>query len=177
MVNLNPKPLTLNPKLIIGLGNPDKKYLNTHHNVGLIFIKYLKDQNPYSLPYTLLASNTYMNESGKFVVKELKKSGAPPEALLIVHDDSDIELGKYKLSFGRGSAGHHGIESIQTTLKTKDFWRLRIGIRPINPIGPVNRRPKAGDFVLKKISSENKKILEKVFQEIIKKIKEEKNPA
>src|SRR3989344_7809417 len=157
--------------LIIGLGNPNPEYANTYHNVGHLFIDHLlKIEN---LKLKIIKSEVYMNKSGSFVSKTLKKYNAQPEELLIVHDDSDIELGKYKLSFGRGSAGHHGIESIQTTLKTKDFWRLRIGIRPINPIGPVNRRPKAGDFVLKKISSENKKILEKVFQEIIKKIKEE----
>ena len=49
---------------------------------------------------------------------------------LIIHDDSDIEIGKYKISFDRGSAGHNGVESIIKSLKTKDFWRLRIGIDP-----------------------------------------------
>jgi len=103
-----------------------------------------------------------MNESGGFVKKMLRKKGVRPEALLVIHDDSDLNLGSFKLSFGRGSAGHKGAESVIRTLGTKDFWRLRIGIRPI-----VGRRKKAGEFVLKKISAKDKKTLESVFAEII----------
>ncbi|OGY66840.1 MAG: hypothetical protein A3I24_04080 [Candidatus Harrisonbacteria bacterium RIFCSPLOWO2_02_FULL_41_13b] len=169
MATLHPKPLTLNPKLIIGLGNPEKKYRNTYHNVGLIFIKYLKDQNLYSLPYTLLASNTYMNESGRFVAQALNKYNIKPEALLIVQDDSDLEIGKYKFTEpGHSAAGHHGIESIQAALKTNNFWRLRIGIRPTTK----TVRQKAEEFVLKKITAENKKILKKNLLEIIEKLKQ-----
>ena len=105
-----------------------------------------------------------MNLSGMFVKKMLKKSGAKPEQILIVHDDSDIEIGKYKLSFGRGAAGHHGVENIQATIKTKKFWRLRIGIRPQPPYSLKLRRIKAEKFVLKKITGADKKLLEKVFE-------------
>lgn len=154
--------MKFSPKLIIGLGNPDAKYENTYHNVGFLFVDYLsKTEN---LKHKNLKSNVYMNESGKFVAKELKKAGAKPEELLLVHDDSDIELGKYKLSFGRGAAGHHGVESAQAALKTNDFWRLRIGIRPKNE----NVRQKAEMFVLKKITGEDKKILQNVFEEVSK---------
>ena len=161
-------------KLIVGLGNPDlpagrhgKKYADTYHNVGFLFIEFFK-KNPtlYPIPYTLIASDVYMNESGRFVVKIIKKYGIKPKELLIIHDESDIILGKYKLSFGRGAAGHHGVESVQTALKTKDFWRLRIGIRL-----PTASRMKAEKFVLKKITSANKKTLEEVFKEAWTKIK------
>ena len=108
-----------------------------------------------------------MNESGKFVAKEVKKSGVKPKELLIVHDDSDIEIGKYKLSFGRGAAGHHGVENVQAVLKTKDFWRLRIGIRPADE----KIRQKAEKFVLRKISAADKEILERAFKEIAKTLK------
>ncbi|MBI2025113.1 MAG: peptidyl-tRNA hydrolase [Candidatus Harrisonbacteria bacterium] len=162
-------------KLIVGLGNPDKKYENTHHNVGLLFVKYLKTLKLSG--YTLVASNAYMNESGKFIAKEIKKSGAKPEELLVVHDDSDLEIGKYKIQLGRGAAGHHGVENIQTVLKTKDFWRLRIGIRPraglpaeALPAGRQVRRAKAGEFVLKKISAADGKTLETTFGEIVKRL-------
>ncbi len=107
-----------------------------------------------------------MNESGKAVKEAMKYFKIKPEEILIVHDDSDIELGKYKISFGRGSAGHNGVQSIINNLKTKNFWRLRIGVRPTTN----NRRPttqiKAGDFVLKKISKKNLEIFEKFFYEI-----------
>lgn len=153
--------MEFSPKLIIGLGNPDKKYQNTYHNVGHLFADYLSGE--------ALKSDEYMNESGKYVAKMVKKLGAKPEQLLIVHDDSDIEIGKYKLTPpGHGSAGHHGIESIEQHLKSNGFWRLRIGIRPIKKEG--EERMKALDFVLKKISPADKKLLEKVFEEAKKEL-------
>ncbi len=153
--------MSFSPKLIIGLGNPDKKYENTYHNVGHLFVDYLAGE--------ALKSDEFMNESGKYVAKAVKKFGVKPEELLVVHDDSDIEIGKYKLTPpGHGSAGHHGIESIEQHLKTNNFWRLRIGIRPKQKEG--EERMKALDFVLKKISLENKKILETVFEEAKKEL-------
>lgn len=211
------------PKLIIGLGNPGKKYENTYHNVGFLAIDYLAENHPISnfpacadLPARnaqagasagrqfpiskLLKSNVYMNESGRFVKEALKKYGIKPETLLIIHDDSDIYLGDYKISCGRGAAGHHGVENIINSLKTQDFCRVRIGIRPISRTNTditrtdVNNtrtntnkntnqcenglyksvfsqcksvpRMKAENFVLKKISPINKKVLNKVFQKI-----------
>ena len=156
-------------KLIIGLGNPGPKYQNTYHNVGHLFVDYLKSQKS-KVKCQMSKTNVFMNESGKFVMKEMKKNSIKPEELLIVHDDSDIEIGSYKISFNRGAAGHHGIESIMAVIKKNNFWRLRIGIRPISPIsliGPIKpKRLKAEKFVLKKISSADKKILESVFQKI-----------
>lgn len=145
-------------KLIIGLGNPDKRYFNTYHNVGHLFVDYLEEKGKEK--GQRLKTNVYMNESGAFVKKALKKYNAKPNELLIVQDDSDIYLGNYKLSFGRGAAGHHGVENIQATLKTKNFWRLRIGIRPPNE----KLRQKSEKFALKKITTADKKILEEVFK-------------
>ena len=158
--NFNPAKI----RLVISIGNPDKEYNNTYHNAGFFFIDYLKEKKPAISNFQFLISKTdvFMNESGGFVKKMLKKKGVKPEALLVIHDDSDLNLGSFKLSFGRGSAGHKGAESVIRTLGTKDFWRLRIGIRPI-----VGRRKKAGEFVLKKISAKDKKTLESVFAEII----------
>ncbi len=157
-------------RAIIGLGNPEASYRNTYHNVGQQFVRFFEEKAGKESRHdlTLLSSPTHMNTSGKYVANTLRELGAPPEELLIVHDDSDLALGTYKLQFGRGSAGHHGVESVQTTLKTKDFWRLRIGIRPL-PTGALVKegRKKAGEFVLKKITATDKKILEKVFEEIL----------
>ncbi|MDP3015283.1 MAG: aminoacyl-tRNA hydrolase [bacterium] len=117
----------------------------------------------------LLKSDTYMNQSGNFVKATLKKYKAKPEEILIAHDDSDIELGKYKISFGRGSAGHRGVESIIKSLGTKNFWRLRIGIgRTTNyKQQTTQKKIKAKDFVLKKISKNDLKVFKKVFQGVI----------
>ena len=157
-------------KLIIGLGNPDSRYQNTYHNVGQLFIDYLNSDAKLRMHPNLqiLKSDIYMNESGQFVKKALKKSGLKPETLLVVHDDSDLTLGSHKLQFGRGAAGHHGVENIQATLKTKNFWRLRIGVRPKQKEGMP--RLKAEKFVLKKITGADKKIITEVFQRAVSEI-------
>ena len=159
--------MEIKPKIVIGLGNPGKEYEKTCHNAGFLFIQYLMDKKPANSEFRiqnseLLKSDVYMNESGKFVAKIMRKTGVKPQEILIVHDDSDIELGKYKLSFGHGSAGHKGAESIIKSLGAKNFWRLRIGIRK------KATRKKAEKFVLKKISKSDLEILNNVFEEIIK---------
>jgi PTH1 family peptidyl-tRNA hydrolase len=153
-------------KLIIGLGNPGKDYENTYHNIGLLAIDYLENYQALSAKYQALKSDVYMNESGGFVKKMLKKYKIKPEELLVIHDDSDIELGKYKVSFGRGSAGHRGVESIINILGTKDFWRVRIGIGKATSNKKQETRIKAGELVLKKISRKDSEIINKVFQTI-----------
>ena len=181
--------MEINTRLIIGLGNPGKKYEKTYHNAGFLFIDYLTDSQQPNRPIAkLLKSDVFMNQSGNFVKTAFKKFAVKsgkikPEELLIAHDDSDIELGKYKISFGRSSAGHKGVESIIKGLKTKNFWRLRIGVRETSlPAGlsvesqrakaglPAEaRRAKAGEFVLKKFNKKNFEILNKTFEEIIRK--------
>jgi PTH1 family peptidyl-tRNA hydrolase len=174
--------MKIKPRLIIGLGNPGKEYEKTYHNVGILFIENKippnsKFQIPNSKNFEHLKTNililvkpkTFMNESGKAVKEALKYFKVKPEELLIVHDDSDIELGKYKISFGRGSAGHKGVQSIIDALGANNFWRLRIGIGKNKKLKIKNKKftmIKAGEFVLKKIAKEDLKILEKVFEEI-----------
>ena len=150
-------------KLIIGLGNPGKEFENTYHNAGALFVNYLKKFKSSVIGHKLLVSDSYMNLSGRFVKRVLKKYKTKPGELLLIHDDSDIPLSKYKFSFGRGSAGHKGVESAINALGTENFWRLRIGIRP--KAGPP-RRVKAGDLVLKKISPKDLKTLGGLFGEI-----------
>jgi len=152
-------------KLIIGLGNPDKEYENTYHNVGLLFVNHL-NKNLDKFPDTKLSaveSNAYMNNSGNFVNRQMRKHGVKTKNLAIVHDDSDLKISKFKIQFARGAAGHKGVLDIQKTLKTGDFWRIRIGIRPLNE----KIRQKAEKFVLKKITQHDKKILSQIFDEII----------
>jgi peptidyl-tRNA hydrolase, PTH1 family len=154
-------------KLVIGLGNPDKSYENTYHNVGHLFVDFVdKDLQLTTYNLRLVKSDIYMNHSGSFVTKTLKKTGVKPESLLVVHDDGDLEIGTYKFSFGSGSAGHRGVEDIIKALKTKDFWRLRVGIRPLRKtfFSKLRPRQKTRDFVLKKISSSNKETLNSVFE-------------
>jgi len=158
-------------KLLIGLGNPGAQYKNTYHNVGEFFVDELAKtafKRERHFEYTkvgklvLIKPLTFMNQSGGAVSAAKKYFNVKPGGILIVHDDSDIPLGSFKLSFARGSAGHRGIESIIKSLRTSKFYRLRIGIRSPREV----RRTKANDLVLKKIPQKEIKILEDLFRRI-----------
>jgi len=176
-------------KLVIGLGNPGEEYENTCHNSGALFVGYLaknsglKWQTAKNFQYAkfggkiIARANVFMNESGKAVAEATKyfssKGGKiKPDQILIAHDDSDIELGKYKLQFNRSSAGHKGVGSIIKALKTQKFWRLRIGIGTLKTglLAKLRGRKKAGDLVLKKISNEDRKKLNDVFEKTSKEV-------
>jgi len=166
-----------NIKLIVGLGNPGQKYDNTYHNVGFMFIDYLVNNAPGSesgglqkwkstksfryvkLGGLILAKpNEFMNNSGGSIKNLLKYFKLKPEELLVVHDDSDIALGGYKISFGRGSAGHNGVESAIKSLKTHNFSRLRVGTN--------YKSQRADKFVLKKLKDAHRENLELLFSKI-----------
>ena len=137
--------------LIVGLGNPGKKYQKTRHNLGFKIVEKLakkKDfpdfrfvkkfkaetsQGSLSNKKVIIAKpQTFMNDSGQAVKKLIKFMKLKVRDLLVVHDDIDLPLGKIKISKSRGSAGHKGVQSIINNLKTKDFIRFRIGIKPKN---------------------------------------------
>jgi len=163
---------TIAPKLIIGLGNPAEEYAKTFHNAGWLFADFMAEgefENAKNFAFSkekgfiVVKPLTFMNDSGKAVSEAVKyfsgKKKIKPDDILIVHDDSDIMAGEYKLSFGKNSAGHRGVESAIKALKTKNFWRLRIGIRK-------NKKGKAADFVLKKMSPADMKKMSENFKEI-----------
>ena len=133
-------------KLIVGLGNPGKEYERTRHNVGFLFIEILEN-NFKNKKIILAKSQNFMNESGKAVATLIKLYKLNPENVLIVHDDIDILWGDFKFSFGRSSAGHKGVESVIKSLKTKNFWRLRIGIQPT-----LKKHTTADKIILKKFT-------------------------
>lgn len=168
--------------LIVGLGNPGNLYKNTRHNIGQEFVNWLKDKYHASDWYKdnkLLAQistfeneqaqiilalpTTFMNESGKALKKLKQYYQIPLDNLIIIHDDNDIYLGNFKLSFGRGAAGHKGVESIINYLKTNKFYRLRIGIQPQN-----TPRQKAENLVLKKFSLKEKEMITNSFENMKK---------
>jgi len=162
-------------KLIAGLGNPGKSYINTYHNIGAETLYRIIGNKKLKKPFSIWKKElfeyikienciyiiplTYMNEAGKAIRAAAKRFNIQPKDILIIHDDTDIALGVYKLSHDRGSAGHNGIKSIISCLGTKNFWRLRIGVRGAHTI-------KASNFVLQKISPQDKELLEKVLLEI-----------
>jgi len=148
-------------KLFIALGNPSPEYTGTFHNAGFIALDFLFGSSEENLKedknflyfkkgeIAFAKTSCFMNQSGAAVKNALKFFKVKPEETAVLHDDSDISLGAIKASFGRNSAGHKGVESVIKTLKNKNFWRLRVGIRR-----PAEKS-KAGDFVLKKISRDD----------------------
>ena len=84
--------------------------------------------------------------------------------LFIIHDDLDIKLGEYKIQKGRGPKVHNGVESVENALKTKDFWRIRIGID--NRTTPIPGE----EYVLQRFSPDERKILDSVYEKIIKEV-------
>lgn len=142
-------------KLIIGLGNPGKKYEKTRHNIGFMIVEqFLKDFEPINktvwensekfksdivhldwqprqgpMKKVILAKpKTYMNNSGLAVELLTSYFKLPSSDVWVVHDDIDLFLGSMRIRFGGGSAGNHGVESIMQTLNTDTFWRFRMGI-------------------------------------------------
>jgi PTH1 family peptidyl-tRNA hydrolase len=177
---------------IVGLGNPGKEYEFSRHNAGRIgledFLKNLVgvkiDEMPIDKKLNALVSDceingekariilpeTFMNKSGDslkpLASKIVKKKKS--ENLIVIHDDIDIALGGFKISFGKSSGGHKGVESIIKNIKTKDFIRIRVGISPLTPSGKIKKTDskKIIDFIignfkpkeLQIIKTESKKI-------------------
>ena len=149
--------------IIVGLGNPGRKFQKTRHNIGFRIIDELAKRK--TKKFIIAKPQTFMNNSGKAVKAVLNFYKIKPENLWVIHDDIDLPLGKFKISKSRGSAGHKGVESIIRELKTKDFNRLRIGICP------QTGKPKAVEnFVLQKFTKEEEKILKEFIKQIITEI-------
>ena len=146
--------------LIVGLGNPGRKYTKTRHNIGFRVIDALKDEIS-DKNVILLKPDIFMNNSGKAVKKELKYSKLNTQDLIVIHDDIDLPFGTIRVSKDSSSAGHKGVQSIIDELRTKDFTRIRIGIKPSYEVDTT-------EFVLNKFSKEE----EKQLKEIIKKAAE-----
>jgi len=156
-------------KLIVGLGNPGKKYQKTRHNVGFRVIDALKDEIS-DKDVILLKPDTFMNNSGRTVKKISQKSKVKSQNLIVIHDDIDLPLGTIRVSKNSSSAGHKGVQSIIDELGTQNFTRIRIGIRPLllrQACLPARQGfgGRAQDFVLENFTKQE----EKKIKEIIKK--------
>jgi PTH1 family peptidyl-tRNA hydrolase len=146
--------------LVVGLGNPGREYVHNRHNVGHMVVDELARRHDASWKSKfsgrhadvridghkvgLLKPETFMNESGRSVKAAAQFYKLEPDAILVVHDESDLELGRLQARRGGGLAGHNGLRSVAQHLGTPDFLRLRVGIgRP----GRGDRRELA-DYVL-----------------------------
>jgi len=146
--------------LVVGLGNPGREYVRNRHNVGHMVVDELARRHAGSWKskfsgqladvriddhkVTLLKPETYMNDSGRSVKAAAQFYKLEPDAILVIHDESDLEPGRLQARRGGGLAGHNGLRSVAQHLGTPDFLRLRVGVgRP----GRGDRRDLA-DYVL-----------------------------
>lgn len=150
-------------KLIVGLGNPGRKYEATRHNAGFWWITGLASRERGTLapapryhgvvgklarPHDiwLLMPDTYMNESGRAVAALSSFYKIAPHDILVVHDELDLKPGIARLKKGGGTGGHNGLNDIGAKLGTKDFWRLRLGIG--HPRDSATPQQDVADYVL-----------------------------
>ncbi len=158
-------------KLIVGLGNPGSEYEKTRHNIGFMFLNYITNNAEFklnkkfnALQYEDIVESekilfikplTFMNNSGEAIVKYLNFYKLQPSDVLVIQDDLDMEVGKYKLLFNHGDGGHNGIKNIILNLQSRGFLRLKIGISKAN----VNTK----DYVLGNFSKSELAIIEDTF--------------
>ena len=156
--------------MVVGLGNPGPAYAGNRHNVGAMVVEELARRTGSALrthkarahaaqvrlgtgpgglpgPAAVLAiPSGFMNESGGPVSALLRFFSVPPERLVVVHDELDLDAGTVRLKRGGGEGGHNGLRSVSSSLGTKDYHRVRVGIgRPPGRMDPA-------DFVLRDFS-------------------------
>ena len=170
-------------KMIVGLGNPGKKYEATRHNVGFMALDFFGDELGVNITkkkeksfiaethyqgqkIILVKPQTYMNLSGESVETLKNFFKVALEDIIVIYDDLDLNLGKIRIRSSGGTGGHNGVSSIIDSLGTREFSRVRIGIgRPPEMINPV-------DYVLGLFSEEESKILTELFPSVMNALKD-----
>jgi PTH1 family peptidyl-tRNA hydrolase len=161
--------------MILGLGNPGRRYQFTRHNIGFMVLEKIAAQWEVDLKQksfdalwnrgkiaginVLLAlPQTYMNLSGNAARKLLAYFKMDISNLIVIHDDLDLPFGKLRLKTGGGDAGHKGLKSITTCLGSADFMRVRMGI------GKPSDKSRVEDYVLERFGSEEAAMLQQIIQ-------------
>ncbi len=165
-------------RVVVGLRNPGPDYEGTRHNVGAEVVERVleraqtppgkapsrisgliaqtgvgEDRTLFLLPFT------FMNESGRAVRATLDYYKVPVDGLLVIHDDIDLPFGRLRLQVGGGSGGHNGIRSLERTLGTKDFSRLKVGV------GRPPGRQDPADYVLSRFSKKERDEVDLVVED------------
>ena len=163
-------------KLIVGLGNPGEKYLQTRHNVGYLAVTTIAENNNFSNwrekfqgyistgilnseKIIILKPTTYMNLSGQSVGELIRFYKISTKDIIVIHDDIDLTLTKVKIKVGGGHAGHNGLRSIDQHIGS-EYIRIRIGVgRPTN-------KSAVADYVLNNFSKSENDIIESLVEQI-----------
>ena len=163
-------------KLVIGLGNPGDKYLNTRHNIGFMVLEkitekkniVMRNEPVYAAKFAEMGDldnrikfvepQTFMNDSGVAVQKTKDYWKVDSEDIWVIHDDVDLEFGVVKIKLGGSSAGHKGVQSIIDHIGG-EFWRIRVGVGRSEEISTE-------DWVLKNFEEDKKEKLQKIIDNI-----------
>ncbi len=160
--------------VVVGLGNPDREYVGTRHNVGFELVEILASRwgakrfaSRSLFAWTtarfagrevvLLKPMTYMNRSGVAVGRFLGEREWGPERCLIVVDDMALEVGRIRFRWRGGDGGHQGLASVEERLGTETYSRLRIGV------GPAPASAEWSDFVLSPFTADERRIIDETF--------------
>lgn len=178
-------------KLIVGLGNPGNEYEGTRHNVGFSVLDDFKQEvadrlsedavwrlnkkfesqvaklKVNGVDIFLLKPLTFMNLSGRAVAGVVNYYDIAIHDLLVVHDDLDLELGVINIKQGGGSAGHHGIDSINQALSDRNYTRLRVGVGK-NMGKEVMGKKEGANYVLSKFNPQEEDLFLGVKKECVK---------
>jgi PTH1 family peptidyl-tRNA hydrolase len=162
-------------KLIVGLGNPGKKYENTRHNMGFLFADYFADKNKVKFKKTgkaysgtgeisgekfiLLKPETFMNLSGEAIQPVAAYNKIEVNDILIVHDDVDLPEFDLRIKRGGGDGGHNGLKSITEQLGNNYYIRIRFGVGR-----PPNSAMDTADWVLSGLPANAFDVLDKKFE-------------
>jgi PTH1 family peptidyl-tRNA hydrolase len=164
-------------KLIVGLGNPGKEYEMTRHNLGFLVVDRLAQEIGVSLKQRkftsllqrgkirderviLMKPLTYMNLSGEAVKKACAYFRLALDDLIVIHDDLDLDFGRFKIKTGGGDAGHKGIRSIIDHLRDDTFIRVRIGI------GKPEKGGEVVDYVLDPLNESERSRLPELLDQV-----------
>ena len=169
-------------KAIVGLGNPGKEYEATRHNVGWWVINHLAGvwhfdtwrRDGASLTSSglvgtkkvrLIKPQTFMNLSGQALRPLQRREGFDAaNDLLVIVDEVAIPLGEYRLRAAGSAGGHNGLKSIEAQLKSAQYGRLRVGIKPIDEQQSVGD---LSDYVLHNMPRDERKVVEDLYPRLI----------
>lgn len=174
---------------LIGLGNPGAEYEHTRHNIGRDLVLAYQEARGFSSwtnnspakaifssgnvkgeSVELVLPETFMNRSGETARFLVEKNNAKPEDLIVIYDDIDLPLGQFKISKDRGHGGHNGIKSIESSINSQSFVRVRVGIAETSFWTGRVKRPSGGErmskYVLGRFSSREDAMLKQVQPEI-----------
>ena len=164
---------------IFSLGNPGAEYQHTRHNAGRIVCDEMISKNIFenieieakkilntNLSIKYFEPTTFMNNTGKYI-REKMRNAKEGSIVVIIYDDIDLDLGDVKLSHGRSSGGHNGVQSVIDVLGTKDFYRVRIGIG-----GKPIKEMLLQDYVLSKLKQSEINLLKESVEKVAEKIRE-----